>query len=210
MGGAEDLENKNLWICDTGASCQMTGSSEGLSNIKNINQKVILGDGRNLKAEKIGDLRLKIVNNDSYVVLKDVKVVPDLKVNLFSVSCALNSGASIILKGKGIIVLKEKTDIGFDEILKMGLGHLMAAKMEVDNNYGLVGGEYTEYHKKLGHPLIEAIRKTAAANHIKLTGKVEKCESCILAKLKRANISKLNPHKAKKKGERLCIDIFMA
>ena len=53
----------------------------------------------------------------------------------------------------------------------------MAAKMEVDNDYGLVGGGYTfenvmEYHKKLGHPLIEATRKTAEANHIKLTGKV--------------------------------------
>jgi Zinc knuckle len=57
MEGTDDFENKNLWICDTGASCHMTGSSEGLSNIKNIDQKVILGDGRNLKAKKIGDLR---------------------------------------------------------------------------------------------------------------------------------------------------------
>jgi gag-polypeptide of LTR copia-type len=48
MGGTEDLENKNLWICDTGASCHMTGSLEGLFNIKNIDQKVISGDGRNL------------------------------------------------------------------------------------------------------------------------------------------------------------------
>jgi hypothetical protein len=84
MGGTDDFKNKNLWICDTGASCHMTGSLEGLSNIKNIDQKVILGDGRDLKAEKIGDLRLKISNNNSYVVLKDVKVVPDLKVNLFA------------------------------------------------------------------------------------------------------------------------------
>jgi hypothetical protein len=76
----------------------MMGSLEGLSNIKIINQKVILGDGRNLKEDKIGDLRLKIVNNNSYVVLKDVKVVPDLKVNLFSVSCALNRGACVISK----------------------------------------------------------------------------------------------------------------
>jgi gag-polypeptide of LTR copia-type/Zinc knuckle len=159
MGGTEDLENKNLWICDTGASCHMTGSSEGLSNIKNIDQKVILGDGRDLEAERIGDLRLKISNNDSYVVLKDVKVVPDLKVNLFSVSCALNSGASMKLKGEGIIISKGKMEIDFDQILKMGKGHLMAAKMEVDNDYGLVGGGYTfenimEYHKKLGHPSI--------------------------------------------------------
>jgi hypothetical protein len=28
-----------------------------------------------------------------------------------------------------------------------------------------------------------------------------------IAKLKRTNINKLNPHKAKKKGERLCVDI---
>jgi hypothetical protein len=113
---------------------------------------------------------------------------------------------------KGIIVSKGKTNIGFDEIQKMGKGHLMAAKMEVDNNYSLVGGGYTfknvmDYHKKLGHPSIKGTRKAAKANDIKLTGKVKKCKSCILAKLKRTNISKLNPNKAKKKGERLCIDI---
>jgi hypothetical protein len=115
-------------------------------------------------------------------------------------------------KGEGIIISKGKMEIDFDQILKMGKGHLMAAKMEVDNDYGLVGGGYTfenivEYHKKLGHPSIEATRKTAAENQIKLTGKVEKCENCILAKLKRTNISKLNPNKAKKRGERLCVDI---
>jgi hypothetical protein len=81
-------------------------------------------------------------------------VVPDLKVNLFSVSCALNSGASMKSKGEGIIISKGKMEIDFDQILKMGKGHLMAAKMEVNNDYGLVGRGYTfknimEYHKNL-------------------------------------------------------------
>jgi hypothetical protein len=128
------------------------------------------------------------------------------------VSCALNSVASMKSKGEGIIVSKGKMEIDFDQILKMGKGNLMAAKMEVDNDYGLVGGGYNfenimEYHKKLAHPLIDSTRKTAAANQIKLIGEVEKCKNCILAKLKRTNISKLNPNKAKKRGERLCVDI---
>ena len=40
IGGTEELDNEHMWICNTGASCHMTGSSDGLMNIKEVNQKL--------------------------------------------------------------------------------------------------------------------------------------------------------------------------
>jgi hypothetical protein len=117
MVGAEEFKDLKLWVCDTGAGCHMTGSLKGLLNVKKINQRKILGDGRSLNASKIGDLELKIKKSGTQATLKDVKVVPGLTFSLFSVSYALKSGAKIKSEGDGIIVSKDNTEIWFNEII---------------------------------------------------------------------------------------------
>ena len=51
-----NIENiEEIWIGDTGASCHMANSMDGMINIKTINSKIIFGNGNQLKATHVGD-----------------------------------------------------------------------------------------------------------------------------------------------------------
>ena len=82
------------------------------------------------------------------------------------------------------MITKRDFIMKFDTILKIFTGHLMGTELRTAIKFGNVGGGYTfenimQYHKKLGHPLIELTRKTAKMNNVKLIGLIEKCDSCI-------------------------------
>jgi len=49
----EQLE-KDIWLADSGASSHMTNSLDGMSNVRDINSRVKIGNGVFLKALKIG------------------------------------------------------------------------------------------------------------------------------------------------------------
>ena len=55
----------------------MTGSLEGLIEMEDINQQVILEDGRSLVARKMGNLKSKVAENDADVTLMNVKLSLD-------------------------------------------------------------------------------------------------------------------------------------
>ena len=61
-------------------------------------KEIELGDGNILKATAIGDVQMDMLLSEERitpVVLKDVLYVPELKCNLFSISCATNHGNRI-------------------------------------------------------------------------------------------------------------------
>ena len=62
--GMEDEAPKNLWICDSGATCHMIGEDFGLKNIKKIENEVIVGDGRKLRSNKMGDLKVEFIQKE--------------------------------------------------------------------------------------------------------------------------------------------------
>jgi hypothetical protein len=74
----------------------MVHSMDGIIDVKDMNQKVTIGNGQSIHATKIGKLRASYVSKDSEkkkIVLHNVKVVPDLAPsNLFSITAVLESG----------------------------------------------------------------------------------------------------------------------
>ena len=96
--GSEGEAQDNLWICDTGVTCHMIGKDMGLINVKTVDHQITVGDGRSLKSIKMGNLKLEFIQKygeNLHITLKDVKLVDGLKFNLFSVNCALKSGANL-------------------------------------------------------------------------------------------------------------------
>lgn len=82
----------HLWIGDSGASCHMTCSDEGMFDCRQIQSSVKIGNGKTLSATKIGKKRMTVVQKDGTttdVVLTDCKYVPELFTNLFSITNAL-------------------------------------------------------------------------------------------------------------------------
>jgi hypothetical protein len=81
----------NTWLGDTGASVHYANNDKGMFDVTIINEQIKIGNGNSMYATKIGKLKRAIIqrNSDTFdVILMDVKYVPDLWVNLFSIGKA--------------------------------------------------------------------------------------------------------------------------
>jgi hypothetical protein len=52
---AHSLVNKDLWIADSGASCHMTCSDDGMFDCHPVDDQIKIGDGTFINAVKIGN-----------------------------------------------------------------------------------------------------------------------------------------------------------
>jgi hypothetical protein len=78
----------DMWILDSGASCQYCQFAEGLTDVKEIDESIKIGNGHSIKLTKIGNLKYEVtqVNGEKLkIMLNDVKYVPSVCVNLFFV-----------------------------------------------------------------------------------------------------------------------------
>ena len=94
----DDDDEQNLWIGDSGASCHYCNSEEGLYDYTTILEEITVGNGNKMLSKKVGSLRCMVQpkHGEKFVViLKDVKFVPELWVNLFSISKALKNGFNL-------------------------------------------------------------------------------------------------------------------
>ncbi len=53
---AENNFSKDIWILDSGASCHYCQSLEGLTDVKDIDESIKIGNGGSMQACKIGNL----------------------------------------------------------------------------------------------------------------------------------------------------------
>ncbi len=66
--------------------------------------------------------------------------------------------------------------------------------------------DINEAHDKMAHMGEDIIQKTMACYGIKLTGKMELCDTCLRAKARAKNMKKTTECVAATAGERLCLD----
>jgi hypothetical protein len=110
----------NTFIADSGATCHIRGSMEGLFNLKPHVTDIMVGNNETMSSfskENYKDLVLQKDDSSFEVILQDVLFLPKLMVNLLSLTKA-NSTKGVQLSNKGqIITLKiGKNEIIFDTI----------------------------------------------------------------------------------------------
>jgi hypothetical protein len=69
----------DIWICDSGACRHYCKSDKGLFDVKDISEKITVGNGESMKATKVGILKCHVIqlNGSSInIKLKEVKYVP--------------------------------------------------------------------------------------------------------------------------------------
>ena len=90
---------------------------------------------------------------------------------------------------------------------------LLAAKMVIKSpeevNAAIVNGKQSKeyFHRVTGHAGHHLMDATAKYYKVDLTGKVNKCLSCSLEKIRQKNIPKKNEDKTENPGERMYLDI---
>jgi hypothetical protein len=113
--------NNNLWIANTGASCHMTCSPKGMFDCVDIDEDIKLGDGKYIKATKVGHKQgtgHQPNGKQELFVILNCKLVPDLWVNLFSITSSLRHGWSISNEGIMITLSCNEQSLFFDQVLE--------------------------------------------------------------------------------------------
>ena len=125
--------SENIYIGDSGASCHMVHSDEGMYDVKTIKERITIGNGNYIEAFKIGKKRGMIKLEDGSVmniVLQNVKYVPDLApYNLFSITQAISNGWSLGNEGKTILLKNQNKVLKFNKMLKTKSGYVGGAEI---------------------------------------------------------------------------------
>ena len=206
----------NTWLGDTGASCHMRFNEDGMTEMEQIDEKITIGNGKSMVATKVGKWKGSILQENGElvsVVLNKVKVVPELWTNLLSIGVCMKEGWNIGNKGEILHLRKGSFTLVFNKSFNIN-GSIIPA-MEMIPGTEVVGAALSEgktikaskLHETLGHVSEESTRKTAKYYGWKLTGKMDTCENCSLAKAKQKNLKKEKKEKSKTPGERLYMDI---
>ena len=213
---------KNIFIADSGASCHMTGTLEGMTDIEEINETITVGNGEVIKATKMGTLNGMVKASDGTmrkVKLFQCKYVPDLApFNLFSITHALSNGCDLGNDGEKIFIRKGSFKLVFDQRINTRSGYVVGTEivpceLESDVANATISNDeaidVNEFHALLGHPSESKMRFIAKYYGVKLKGKLEVCSHCAQAKIRQANIPKEVPEEDKSDvpGERLHMDI---
>ena len=152
------------------------------------------------------------------VILKDVKFVPELWVNLFSISKALKNGFNLGNEDVVMKLMKGNTTLYFDRMLKTKNGFVSGIKLLpiLGNNIATTAVEENKVkpkininnlHKILGHCGEVATRMTGKSFGYDVTGDYKTCEACSVAKARQKNINKDWKGGSITPGERLYVDI---
>jgi len=204
-----------MWLGDTDASCHMTYTTHGMRNLKPMTSSVIFGNGQKLQCTHIGEKLGVVIQKDgtsARIKMKNVKVMPDLFCNLFSISAALKEGCSLEGNASELTVSIGNRKYRFDNKIKSGKGFVFGIKINTDGKTTSSMPMKTSYHvqkihERLGHPGENITRSTAKNLGMNLHGTMKHCDGCVMGKMRQKNVSKQKVLNAKAVGQRLFLDI---
>jgi hypothetical protein len=192
----------DLWILDSGASCHYCRSVEGLTDVKEIDESIKIGNGDLVKATKIGNLKCEVtqINGEKFTVtLNDVKYVPSFFVNLFSLNKALKKGFKVNNDGVVISLNFKHVKLTFDRVINAMDGCVTGVSMKpmMSNDINVFANvsisnqriyDINHLHKLFGHCGQEIRNKTIKMYGFKSSGNFDTCEQCAIAKARQENI----------------------
>lgn len=92
------VEEKDVWVLDTGASNHMTGRREALASLDaSVRGTVCFGDGSLVDIEGIGSVVLQ-TRKKGHKVLTKVYYIPKLKSNIVSLGQLEEGGCRVVLE----------------------------------------------------------------------------------------------------------------
>jgi hypothetical protein len=169
-------------------------SIDGMFNIKDINEKATVGNGEKMVATKVGSLRRRVLQVDGStldIVINDVKFLPELCANLFSLNKALKNGIKLNNKNENISLTKVLVSITFYRIIKSLDETVSGIKMiyldspttyVAQNKLDSVKSiDVNKFHEIIGHCGLDCLKKTAQVHGLKLKGDFKVCEDCAIS-----------------------------
>ena len=188
--------NGGEWLLDSGSNQHLTGNKNFFKTFRSLSKvagRITFGNGEVMHAEGEGSVELlcKTPDGEKRVTLTEVKYVPGMPVNLFSVSRAVSRGSDVVFRS------------GRSQIVHEGEVQLQAR--QVDGVYVIELAESSEsmcnvvrsvetaalWHRRLGHAGFEKLAKMVEGEHVEgVRVKPEEfraeltrvCEPCMMGK----------------------------
>jgi hypothetical protein len=116
-----------MWILDSRASCHYCQYTEGLTDIKEIDESIKIGNGNSMKSTKIGNLKCEVtqINGERFTVtINDVKYVQSLCVNLFCLNKSLKKGFKVSNDGLVMSLKYKHVKLTFDRLIHTTDGYV--------------------------------------------------------------------------------------
>ena len=163
----------------------------------------MIGNGKSISCTHKGKLDVICKHKDGSMARQtwEVKIVPQLNHDLFSFTKAMKEGWLMNGRWKegGLMIelfKQTKNSMKFDRMIPSGSSWLMGIKTK-----RLVGQAHAaiepgksipiwKFYQMTGHTGEHLMKPTADYMGIKLTGKLEPCETCTQAKIRQANVPK--------------------
>ncbi len=111
----------NIWVADSGATCHIMDSSEGLFDTESIWESIKIGTSKETYATKCGKYcgEIMMPEGKKEIVLSSVCYVPGFYVKLFSLMSAMKNGAKLISEGMKLMVENGPVKLKFKKCLEM-------------------------------------------------------------------------------------------
>jgi hypothetical protein len=196
-------------------------SAEGLTDVKEIDESIKIGNSDSMKSTKIGNLKCEVtqVNGEKLTItLNDVKYLPSLCVNLFSLNKALKKGFKVSNDGFVVSINYKHVKLIFDRVIHATDGCVTGVSMKPIMSDSI--NEFTNtsistersfdinhLHKLFGHCCQEVLNNTIKMYGFKSSGNFDTCEQCAIAKSQQKNVNKNWLSSSNLPGERLYVDI---
>lgn len=190
------------WYLDSGASCHMSSNKNlfngKLCSVTSSGPNIMAADGKGMKVEAVGNVELTV--GDSVITVGDVKFVPDLRVNLLSISEIVKKGHVVSFDQDGCVIKKgDATLVKCAEergIYKIPHGSKCALS-SLDMKSNTDADDMLIWHRKLGHVNQRTLKDMKAIGLISYESDgseaVKYCVTCAEGKLCR---TKFKPSKS--------------
>ncbi|CAB0000865.1 unnamed protein product, partial [Nesidiocoris tenuis] len=186
--------NENSWWIDSGSCFHMSGQKKMLRDLSKpeTNSQILVANGQSLNVEAIGSSVVALKNSRREI--SDIKYVPNLHVNLLSVSALVNKGYRVVFDADGCKILDEdstaKEALVATGSLKNGL-YKLDVERQMCANVAKVANldSHTLWHRRLGHLNHHSMSllKNGLATGVNFTDNKHPvlCRSCVSGKLSR-------------------------
>lgn len=172
------------WFIDSGGSRHMSYDGEKILNKQQPNTAdIVCANNQTMKVKAVGETKLKLKNED--VSLKEVLHVPELGVNLLSVSKMVEKGNTVYFDKQGCTIRNHDNDIVAQVTPENGV-YKLTEKMD---RCMAVCDAYT-WHRRLGHINFNALKSMRDGAVVGIDfkddgSKLKNCEVCCKGKMSR-------------------------
>ncbi|KAF2347659.1 Integrase catalytic core [Trinorchestia longiramus] len=204
------------WIVDSGATQHMCNKQSEFSSYSDLSSpvRVEIGDGRALKGNGVGDVRLKITLPDMQVkncVVKNVLFVPELACNLISVPQIAECGKETHFNKSTCEIVDENNEL-------IVAGHKVGRLYRLDCFYHVaakcssVSSDDRLWHKRFCHLGFDNLKKLKFLDLVRgfdcsVGNENIFCENCCDGKSHRLHFSRVDQRKVRKPLELIHSDV---